>query len=84
MRESLLIEDAVSDGADPSASGRHFGVVGHHYDGRLAVTDDLGKMIHDLVTVFSVQLAGGFIRQDDLRLVDQGACHCHPLALAAG
>jgi hypothetical protein len=58
--------------------------VGYHHYGRLAVADDLDKVVHNLVAVAPVQLAGGFIRQDDLRLVDQGARYCHPLTLAAG
>ena len=42
------------------------------------------EMVHDLVAVTPVQLPGRFVRQDDLRLVDQGPGHRHPLAFASG
>ena len=50
----------------------------HYYDGSLTVTDDFRKVVQDLVPMAPVKLAGGFVRQDDLGLVDQSPGHCHP------
>ena len=56
----------------------------HDYDGSLTVADDFRKMVHDQVAMAPVELAGGFVRQDDQGLIDQGPGHRHPLPLPSG
>jgi hypothetical protein len=80
----LFIKNPVSYRTDPGAFGGNFGIMGDYYDRGFSVTDDFRKMVQDRVAMAPVKLAGRFVRQDDLGLVDQGPGHCHPLALTPG
>ena len=55
-----------------------------YYDSSLTIADDFRKMVQDRVAMAPVELAGRFVRQNDLGLIDQGPGHCHPLALTPG
>src|SRR5450756_2815768 len=66
---SLFIKNAVSYRTDPGTSGCNFGIMRDYYDSSLTVTDDFGKMVQDRVAMAPVELAGRFVRQDDLGLV---------------
>ena len=78
------MKSAVSYRADPGTSGGNFGIMRDHDNRSLSVTDDFRKMVQDRVAMAPVELAGRFVRQNDLGLVDQGPCHCHPLSLTPG
>jgi hypothetical protein len=80
----LFIQNTVSYRADPGTSGGNFGIMRDHNNRSLSVTDDFRKMVQDRVAMAPVELAGRFVRQDDLGLVDQGSGYCHPLALTTG
>ena len=56
-------------------------VVRHHDD--QAFPADLPQDLHDLYARFAVQRAGRLVRQQDLRIVDQGPRDGHALHLAA-
>ncbi len=68
-------KQAVGGGGDPC-------VVGHHEQG-LAVLPEPGEQRQDLTGGPAVEVPGGLVGQDHERVVDQGACHRHPLALPA-
>ncbi len=61
---------------------RQFRVVGDHDD--QPVLRHFFQKVHDLDGSFGVQGAGGLIRKDDVRVVDQGAGNGHALHLTAG
>ena len=58
-------------------------LVGDHDDGAPFAVQ-FGQQRHDLRPGFGIQVAGGFIRQDEHRIVDQGAGDGDPLRLPAG
>ena len=61
---------------------RQLGVMGDH--DHQPVFCHLLQQVHDLHTGFRVQRAGGFVRQENIRVVDQRAGDSHTLHLAAG
>ena len=76
-------DPAVQNADDPGGVLlRQLGVVGDHDDE--PVLGDLLQDFHDLDAGLAVQGAGGLVRQDDVRVVDQGPGDGHPLHLAAG
>src|SRR3954447_23050656 len=58
-------------------------VVGSHDHGGAVLVDPV-QHVHDPHRGGGVQVAGGFVRQQDARLVDDGAGDGHALLLAAG
>ena len=69
------------DGAGGVTLGK-LGIVGNHDD--QPIPSDFLQKIHDLHAGFRIQRAGGFVCQEDFRVVDQGTGDGHPLHLAAG
>ena len=61
---------------------RQLRVVGHH--DYKTVFRNLFQKIHDLNTGFRIQSAGGLIRQQNIRVIDQRSCNSHTLHLTAG
>ena len=59
-------------------------VVSHHDDGSALLSGQPGQELHHPAAVVLVQVAGGFVRQDDLRACRQGTGDRHTLLLAAG
>ncbi len=62
---------------------QHAWIVRHHHH-RATAAVQLGEHLHDAVTAGAIQVPGGFIRQDQQRIVDQGAGDGHALLLPAG
>ena len=58
-------------------------IVGDHDDGA-ALGMELAQQPEDDLFVLGVQIAGGLVGQDDLRIVDEGAGNADALLLAAG
>ncbi len=58
--------------------------MGDHHDRHSQRLVELADEIHDLGAGAAVEIAGGFVRQQKLRLIDQSAGQCRPLLLAAG
>src|SRR5690606_10547111 len=58
-------------------------LVGDHDDGDALVVEFL-KNAHDLDGGFAVEVAGGFVGEEDVRLVDEGAGDGDALLLSAG
>ena len=61
---------------------RQFRIVGHHH--HQSVPGDFLQQFHDLNTGFRIQCAGGFVSQQDIRVIDQGSGDGHTLHLATG
>ena len=57
--------------------------VGYHYDGR-ALLVQFGQQIHDLFAVLRVEVAGGLIGEDQLRVRNDGAGDGDALLLTSG
>ena len=79
----VRLNQSVAETDDP------FGVRGdvvlvRHHDDRASLVVQPGEQLHDLQGRFRVQVAGGFIRQNEIRIVDQAAGDGHALLLAAG
>ena len=76
-------DDAVAQADDAGGVGfGQFRVVGDH--DHQAVAGHLLEQFHDLDAGLAVQRAGGLVRQQNVRVVDQRAGDGHPLHLAAG
>ena len=71
------VEDAVCD-----LGG--LGVVGDHEDGLVELATGFAEHLKDGVGVFGVEVAGGFVGEDDGGTVDEGAGDGDSLLLAAG
>ena len=59
------------------------GIVSNHEDG-VAGTVELAKELEDDGFVGFVEIAGGLVGEDELRLIDEGTGNGHTLLLAAG
>ena len=66
-----------------SACAGHLLIVGDQDDGP-PVAVKFRQQVHDLFAAARIERSGGFVRQDDQRIVDERARHGHPLLLAAG
>ena len=78
-----MVHPAVPDEQHPARPAGGGGGVGDHQH-RLARPVDLGEQVHEAVRRPGVQRAGGFVRQHDLGLGDEGPGHGAPLLLPAG
>ena len=79
-----LVDDlAVGEEQHPVGVGRGHRVVGDHHDGLAEVGHGLAHEAEDLGAGPRVEVAGGLVGEDDLRLAGQGAGHGHALLLAA-
>ena len=58
-------------------------VVGHHHDGLTEPRHRVAEEREDLRAGPAVEVAGGLVAEDDLRLAGEGPGHRHPLLLAA-
>ncbi len=56
----------------------------HHHDRHSQRFVELADQIHDLGAGVAVEIAGGLVRQQKLRLIDQRSRQRRPLLLAAG
>src|SRR5438093_13573279 len=70
------VEDAVSDGRNPS-------VVGDHDDGLLEISVQRLEQIQDFLARLRVEFARGLVREEQGRIVRQGNRDGDPLLLAA-
>jgi len=78
------MKNTIFHGTDAAASGPDLGVVGHYNYSGFTAGDDFFKMFHNQMAMAAVQLAGGLVRQDELRTVYQGSGYGHPLAFSSG
>jgi hypothetical protein len=70
------VDDALGGGGD-------LVVVRNQHEGRTRPVQ-LAKNAQDLIRGAAVERAGGFVRQQNARLVDEGACDGGALALSDG
>ena len=59
------------------------GGVGDHDDGG-AGSVEVAKEVHDVEAVLAIEIAGGLVTEDELRVGDHGAGHGDALLLSAG
>ncbi|MNP07720.1 hypothetical protein D3C76_997590 [compost metagenome] len=76
-------DQAVADLDDALGPRRHFAVVGDE-DHHVALARQLVEQAHDLGAAVAVEGAGGFVGENDVAAVHQGAGDGHPLLLTAG
>src|SRR5208337_5254501 len=74
---------SVADMNDAMSVSGDIVLVGHQDDGVSALVEPL-EQAHDFLASGRVQIPGGFVGQDDGRVVHQGAGNRHALALSAG
>ncbi|KWV89639.1 hypothetical protein PFLmoz3_00752 [Pseudomonas fluorescens] len=78
---SRIADDlAVANLDDAVGSRRHFTVVGNQND-HMALARQFVEQGHDLGAAMAVEGAGGFVGEDDMAAVHQGAGDGHPLLL---
>ena len=58
--------------------------MGHHDERDAFLLVQLHEELAEIVRGDTVQGAGGFVGEQELGAIDQGADDCHPLAFAAG
>src|SRR5574341_331882 len=80
---SLDGDPAVLEGDHPVRPTGDLGAVGDEHQGGLAFPVAFEEQVQDRLGVGGVQVAGGLIRKDDSRIVDQGPADGRPLLLAA-
>src|ERR1700758_4247315 len=54
------------------------------HDNRAPLPMEVAQEFQNNLFVFRVEVAGGFVRENDLGIIDEGACNAYPLLLAAG
>ena len=67
----------------PYCKGRDIRLMRHHDDGDALFAIQRAERLHNLVRISGIEIAGRFIRQQQARLVDQGAGDRDPLLLPA-
>ena len=75
---------AVTHVQDAMSVGGGFGIVRDHDDGLAEILIELAEQAEDSFGTFGIEVAGGFIGQDDFWLADDGASERHALLFAAG
>ena len=75
--------DAVAQDEVAFAVAGHVEFVGDHHDGDALIVEFL-KNPHHLNGSFGIEIAGGFVGKEDLRLIDEAAGDGDALLLAAG
>ena len=79
----IRLDAAVAHAHRPPRPGGDVIFMGDHDDG-FALVVELAQEPHDLVARVRVEIAGRLVRQNDMRIVDQGTGDGHALLLAAG
>ena len=79
-----LVEAAVEHPADAVGGAQHLGVVGGADDGDAVAGVEFLEQLDDLGAGLRVEVAGGFVGENDARGVRQGAGDGDALLLAAG
>src|SRR6202035_734786 len=59
-------------------------LVSDHNDGHTQGLIELANEVHDFGSGLAVEISSGFVRQQELRLIDQGSSERRSLLLAAG
>ena len=82
FRQHILHDVAVEEVDDAVGVARVALRVGDHHDGG-ALLVELGEQVHHLLAVLGVEVAGGFVGEDELGVGDHGAamatrCCCPP------
>src|SRR6185437_13515019 len=83
LRDSLR-QPALLDPVDPLHPTRETVIVGHHHEAGTPLAVELEHQGKDRLRIGAVQIAGGLIGQDDLRLCHERAGHRSALPLSAG
>ena len=79
------IDDAaVEEGDDAMADVGGLMAVGDEHDGGAGLIGEFAEQSEDVGAVFGVEVAGGFVGEDDAGSVDEGACDGDALLFAAG
>lgn len=74
---------SVAEGDASLGEAGHLGVVGDHDDG-VAVAVEVLEEVGDDLLVGGVEVSGGFVGEEDGRVVDEGASDADALLLSAG
>src|SRR5512143_1647567 len=74
----------VQETYDPLAERRNIGLVRHEDNRDVGFLVQSNKEFHDLAAGLGVEIAGGFVRKDDRRIVYERPGNGNPLLLAAG
>ena len=77
-------DEAVAHVQDAMAVGGGFGIVRDHHDGLAEVFVKQAEKIENGLGAFGIEIAGGFIGEDDLGFADDGAREGDALLFAAG
>ena len=78
------IDAAIAEPHRAAEVVEQLGLVGHHQYGHAAIGVHGGEELHDLVGRAGVQVAGGLVGQEHIRLVDQRPGDRDTLLLTAG
>src|SRR5512132_3296526 len=78
------VDQAVFHFMDPIARFGDDGIVRGQEQSFAAYLDDILKQFKGALGVGSIEVAGRFIRQNDSRIIGEGACDSHTLLLASG
>jgi hypothetical protein len=80
----LLLDASVDDVEDAVAGAGEIGVVGDDDEGFAAFVGEIEEEGHDFGAVFGIEVAGGFVGEEDIGIVDKGAGDGGALLFAPG
>lgn len=66
-----------------SVPGRKINIMENHNDSSTPFSVQLCEKIQNFYLVGNIQKGSGFVQQQNIRLLCQGQCNPHPLALSA-
>ncbi len=61
----------------------NIGLVGHHHDGYVLLAIERDQRLHDFMRCLRIEIAGGFVCEEQARVIDQRPRDGHPLLLPA-
>jgi hypothetical protein len=80
----LLLDASVDDVEDAVTGAGEIGVVGDDDEGFVVVVGEFEEERHDFRAVFGIEVAGGFVGEEDIGIVDKGAGDGGALLFAPG
>ncbi len=82
--QGIRVDLAIHEMDHSARVSRHIVFVSHHEDGDAALTVEFGDELHDLAAALGIEIASGFIGQEDGRVSDDGARDGDSLLLSTG
>src|SRR5688572_19421357 len=84
VSRAIARHHAAFESNDGSRAARQFLVVGYEDEGGAGFSVEVEEKFDDAMARLGIEIAGGFVGEEDLRAIDEGARDGHALLLATG